>query len=112
MTETATQTLPSAPRLDPMAAGALWGLGAATLWSGWWVMTRLGITASLPGSDLAALRFGVAGVVMLPVLMHHWRSLRTASPLLIAVLTRVPARLTPWSQARVSASPPPATAAH
>ena len=87
MTPIAAQTLSSAPRLGPLTAGALWGLGAATLWSGWWVMTRVGVTASLPGTDLAALRFGVAGTVMLPVLMRHWRRLRAAPPLLIAVMT-------------------------
>lgn len=33
-------------------------------------MTRLGVTTSLAAVDIAALRFGVAGVILLPIL---WR---------------------------------------
>jgi drug/metabolite transporter (DMT)-like permease len=86
MTDILAQSRPAAIRLGPAAAGALWGLGAAVLWSGWWVMTRYGITGALPGSDLAALRFGVAGLVMLPILLRHRRQLLAAPPLLLAVM--------------------------
>lgn len=88
MTETAVgRVQTTAPGLTPVAAGTLWGLGAAALWSGWWVMTRLGVTGALSGSDLAALRFGVAGVVMLPVLLRHRRQVMAAPPFLLAAMT-------------------------
>lgn len=87
MTQVAVDTLAPKPRIGPAAAGALWGLGAATLWSGWWVMTRLGVTGSLPGPDLAALRFSVAGLVMMPVLLLHWRQIAATPPLMIATMT-------------------------
>ena len=88
MTETLAHPVPAAPiRPGPVAAGAIWGLGAAVLWSGWWVMTRAGVTGALPGSDLAALRFAVAGLVMLPVVLRHRRQLIVAPRLSIAVMT-------------------------
>jgi drug/metabolite transporter (DMT)-like permease len=40
--------------------GALYGLAAVTIWSGWIVVARLGLKSSLTPWDIAALRFGVA----------------------------------------------------
>ncbi|MBV9564818.1 MAG: DMT family transporter [Bradyrhizobium sp.] len=50
------------------ARGALYGLAAVSIWSGWIVIARLGLRTSLTPWDIAALRFGVAGVLMLPYL--------------------------------------------
>jgi len=50
------------------AAGVAAGMGAVFLWSGWAVTTRLGALGSLDALDLAALRYSVAGLIMLPVL--------------------------------------------
>jgi len=46
--------------------GALYGLGAVSIWSGWIVVARLGLRTSLTPWDIAALRFGVAGILLLP----------------------------------------------
>lgn len=46
--------------------GALYALGAVSIWSGWIVVARLGLRTSLTPWDIAALRFGVAGFLLLP----------------------------------------------
>ncbi len=50
--------------------GALYGLGAVSIWSGWIVVARLGLRSSLTPWDIAALRFGVAGVLLLPYVLR------------------------------------------
>src|SRR5205814_832231 len=49
--------------------GALYGLAAVSIWSGWIVVARLGLRTSLTPWDIAALRFGVAGLILLPYLI-------------------------------------------
>src|ERR1700759_3487431 len=51
--------------------GALYGLAAVSIWSGWIVVARLGLRTSLTPWDIAALRFGVAGVLLLPYVLKH-----------------------------------------
>src|SRR5476649_2015214 len=46
--------------------GSLYGLAAVSIWSGWIVVARLGLRTSLTPWDIAALRFGVAGLLLLP----------------------------------------------
>ena len=46
--------------------GALYGLAAVSIWSGWIVVARVGLKSSLTPWDIAALRFGVAGLLLLP----------------------------------------------
>ncbi|MBR1267525.1 DMT family transporter [Bradyrhizobium sp. AUGA SZCCT0222] len=50
--------------------GALYGLAAVSIWSGWIVVARLGLRTSLTPWDIAALRFGVAGLLLLPYVMR------------------------------------------
>jgi drug/metabolite transporter (DMT)-like permease len=52
------------------ARGALYGLGAASIWSGWVVVARLGLRTSLTPWDIAALRFAVGGLLLLPYLLR------------------------------------------
>jgi drug/metabolite transporter (DMT)-like permease len=48
--------------------GATCGLAAVSIWSGWIVVARLGLRTSLTPWDIAGIRFGVAGLLMLPLL--------------------------------------------
>jgi drug/metabolite transporter (DMT)-like permease len=50
--------------------GAGWALLAIAIWSGWLVITRVAVTSTLTAEDLSALRFGSAGLILLPVI---WR---------------------------------------
>src|ERR1700728_5164050 len=50
--------------------GALYGLAAVSIWSGWIVVARLGLRTSMTPWDIAALRFGIGGLLLLPYL---WR---------------------------------------
>jgi drug/metabolite transporter (DMT)-like permease len=60
----------SNPTSADYTRGALCGLGAACIWSGWIVVARLGLRTSVTPWDIAALRFGVSGLLLLPYL---WR---------------------------------------
>jgi drug/metabolite transporter (DMT)-like permease len=51
--------------------GALCGLAAVSIWSGWIVVARLGLRTSLTPWDIAALRFGVAGILLLPYVFKN-----------------------------------------
>ena len=51
--------------------GALYGLAAVSIWSGWIVVARLGLQTSLTPWDIAALRFGVAGLLLVPYVMRR-----------------------------------------
>lgn len=78
---------PDAPAIDhKLLAGAAWGLTAALVAAGWLVFTRMGIGQTLTGHDLVALRFGVAGVILLPVLMRGGNSRQPISWRIIALL--------------------------
>jgi drug/metabolite transporter (DMT)-like permease len=58
----------SNPTSAEYTRGALYGLAAAGIWSGWIVMARLGVITSLTPWDIAALRFGVGGMLLVPYL--------------------------------------------
>jgi drug/metabolite transporter (DMT)-like permease len=63
-------TLMSPPTSAEYTRGALYGVAAASIWAGWIVVARLGVTTSLTPWDIAALRFGVGGLLLVPYL---WR---------------------------------------
>src|ERR1700745_646067 len=50
--------------------GSLYGLAAVSIWAGWIVVARLGLRTSLTPWDIAALRFGVAGLILLPYVFN------------------------------------------
>jgi drug/metabolite transporter (DMT)-like permease len=58
----------SNPTSAEYARGALYGLAAASIWAGWIVVARLGLRTGLTPWDIAALRFGVGGLLLLPYL--------------------------------------------
>jgi drug/metabolite transporter (DMT)-like permease len=51
--------------------GAVFGLAAVSIWAGWSAMTRLAVTTSLNAWDIPALRFGVAGLLLLPIVIRR-----------------------------------------
>jgi drug/metabolite transporter (DMT)-like permease len=54
------------------ALGALCVVTTVAIWAGWLVLIRLGVTTTPLGvADLAALRFAVAGPLLLPVLLRR-----------------------------------------
>jgi drug/metabolite transporter (DMT)-like permease len=50
------------------ARGALYGLAAVCIWAAFIVVSRLGVQTSLTPWDVAAIRFTVAGLLLLPYL--------------------------------------------
>lgn len=61
----------TAVRFQTLPSGVLYGLVAALIWGAWPVLSRLGVQQSLTAYDVTALRFGVAGLALLPVVW--WR---------------------------------------
>src|SRR4030088_1502678 len=53
------------------ARGALFGLAAVSIWAGNIVVAGLGLRSSLTPWDITAIRFAVAGLVLLPFLMRR-----------------------------------------
>jgi drug/metabolite transporter (DMT)-like permease len=51
--------------------GAVCAIAAVAIWAGWLVMMRVGVNTTLTAFDLTALRFGVAGVVLLPIVLRR-----------------------------------------
>jgi drug/metabolite transporter (DMT)-like permease len=51
--------------------GAVCAIAAVAIWAGWLVMMRVGVTTALTAFDLTALRYAVAGVVLLPVVLRR-----------------------------------------
>ncbi len=73
-----TAATPSRPTLDKFnyMRGALCGIAAVSIWAGWMAVTRIGVTTTLNAWDIAALRFGLAGLVLLPVVWRKGLALR------------------------------------
>ena len=51
--------------------GVVFGLAAVSIWAGWSAMTRLAVTTNLDAWDIPALRFGVAGLLLSPILLRR-----------------------------------------
>ena len=57
------------PTTSEYVRGSLYGLGAVSIWASWIVAARLGLKTSLKPWDIVAIRFGVAGMILLPYLL-------------------------------------------
>ena len=55
---------------DSLSTGMLYGTLAALIWGAWPVVSRFGVQHSLGVADVTALRFAVAGLLLLPLV---WR---------------------------------------
>jgi drug/metabolite transporter (DMT)-like permease len=51
--------------------GAAYGFATILIWSGWLVAAQISLRTSLTPWDIVALRFGVAGVILLPYLLRQ-----------------------------------------
>ena len=51
--------------------GAVYGFAAVSIWASWSAMTRLAVTTNLDAWDIPALRFGVAGLLLSPILLRR-----------------------------------------
>jgi drug/metabolite transporter (DMT)-like permease len=58
------------PTTSEYTRGALYGVAAVSIWAGFIVVARLGLRTSLTPWDIAAVRFGVAGSLLLPYVMN------------------------------------------
>jgi len=59
------------PGASGYARGAICGLAAVSIWAGNIVVAGLGLRSSLTPWDISAIRFGVAGVLLLPYLARE-----------------------------------------
>jgi drug/metabolite transporter (DMT)-like permease len=59
----------NSPTTSAYTRGALYGLAAVCIWAGFIVVSRLGVRTSLTPWDVAAIRFAVAGSLLLPYAM-------------------------------------------
>ena len=57
-------------RASRHVSGSLYGIAAVSIWAGWIVAARLGLGTKLNPLDIAALRFAVAGLILLPVVLR------------------------------------------
>ena len=53
------------------ARGAFYGSAAVCIWAGFIVVSRLGVTTTLTPWDVVAIRFGVAGSLLMPYLLKQ-----------------------------------------
>src|SRR4051794_24112255 len=63
------------PAGSSYAAGALYGLGAVCIWASFIVASRLAVQTSLTPWDVTAIRFAVAGVLLLPYVLKRGMAL-------------------------------------
>jgi drug/metabolite transporter (DMT)-like permease len=103
--------------------GAACGLAAAAIWAGWSTLTRRAVTGSLGPVDIATLRYGIAGLLLLPVVVRRglafdrlgWGGLAvilTGAGVPYALLAAAGLRAAPaWSQAALNPGSVPLFAA-
>jgi drug/metabolite transporter (DMT)-like permease len=51
--------------------GAVFALFTVSIWSSWFIVTRLGVLHSMHPADIVAARFGTAAIIMLPIALKH-----------------------------------------
>jgi drug/metabolite transporter (DMT)-like permease len=59
------------PTVSQYARGALYGVAAMSIWASFIVVARFGIRTGLTPWDIAAIRFGTAGLLLLPYLARR-----------------------------------------
>jgi drug/metabolite transporter (DMT)-like permease len=54
------------PALSPLARGMLYGMAAVVIWGSYLAMARAGVVGGITAADFTLIRYGTAGLVMLP----------------------------------------------
>jgi drug/metabolite transporter (DMT)-like permease len=78
-------------RTNP-ALGTAAAITVVFIWSSWLVVTKVGAESTLTVFDIAALRFGLAGLISLPIVLYHkpWRGMPAHRIAVLAALAGVP----------------------
>lgn len=73
----------------PASARSGYAFAAATvlIWAGFVLLSRLAGRSALNGNDIVALRFGVAGLLLLPAWAWKWRVRLFTPPMAVLMLT-------------------------
>ena len=66
--------------------GSLYGLAAVGIWASWVVAARLGLKTSLKPWDITAIRFGIAGLILLPYLLKKGLAVKPLGGLGLAAI--------------------------
>lgn len=78
---TMTAEKPAISSSSARTRGLVWGLAGVLVWSGSFVLTRFGVRTTLNPYDIIALRFGTAGLLLLPVVITRGFAFRRLGPL-------------------------------
>jgi len=76
----------SAAARSTYVSGAIWGLFAVSIWVGWILLTRYGVTTSLSPYDITALRFACAGLLLLPIVVRQGFAVKQVGLPLLGVI--------------------------
>ena len=68
------------PATSDYVRGALYGLAAVALWASWVLAVRYGIRTSLTPWDITAIRFAVAGLLLLPIVLKRGLAVDRVGP--------------------------------
>ncbi len=77
----------------PLLKGVAYVLLSICIWSGWMVVSRYGVKGTLSSYDITAIRFGVAGMILLPVALRRGLSVGPygiAGGMLLAIMIGAP----------------------
>lgn len=58
--------------------GILAAISVLFIWSGWLIVSKVGISSSLTSFDVMAIRYGISSIVALPILLYYkpWQHMR------------------------------------
>lgn len=89
---TGTQSLETPKDTSNPALGITAAVIIVFIWSGWLIVTKVGAESSLTIFDIAALRFGLSGLVALPIVIYYkpWKGMPIYRIAVMAVLAGVP----------------------
>jgi drug/metabolite transporter (DMT)-like permease len=89
-TDTQSPTTPQAT--SKPALGITAAIVVVFIWSGWLVVTKVGAESTLTIFDIAALRFGLSGLIALPIVLYSkpWQGMPLHRIAVLAILAGIP----------------------